>query len=464
MNAPELADNFKTGQILQVSDVAQLRRTIRGELVVPDDSGYDRARRVWNGMVDKTPAAIVYCAGSDDVVTAVNFTRSRNLPVAVRGGGHNVAGCSVCDAGVVIDVSRMKQIEVDPVRRVARAQAGLNLGEFDAATQSHGLATTMGVNADTGISGLTLGGGFGKLGRKHGLSCDNLIAAEIVTADGRLLNASAKENADLFWAIRGGGGNFGIVTTFEYRLHPVGPLLLAGSVLHSYNHARDAMRFYRAFSSNAPDELSVDAALVTAPSGERFFSISACYVGPIDEGERIVKPLREYGAPVEDRIAPISYLQIQSAGDSIFPRGRRYYWKAQFMREMTDEAIDTLQAAYATAPAGSLVVLQQVGGAIARVPKSETPYVNRDALYDCFPISIWDNPADDEAHIRWARDLWDAMRPFSTGGVYANNLGEEGIDRVQAAYGMNYPRLVALKNKYDPTNFFRLNQNIRPAT
>lgn len=464
MNAPELADNFKTGQILQVSDVAQLRRTIRGELVVPDDSGYDRARRVWNGMVDKTPAAIVYCAGSDDVVTAVNFTRSRNLPVAVRGGGHNVAGCSVCDAGVVIDVSRMKQIEVDPVRRVARAQAGLNLGEFDAATQSHGLATTMGVNADTGISGLTLGGGFGKLGRKHGLSCDNLIAAEIVTADGRLLNASAKENADLFWAIRGGGGNFGIVTTFEYRLHPVGPLLLAGSVLHSYNHARDAMRFYRAFSSNAPDELSVDAALVTAPSGERFFSISACYVGPIDEGERIVKPLREYGAPVEDRIAPISYLQIQSAGDSIFPRGRRYYWKAQFMREMTDEAIDTLQAAYATAPAGSLVVLQQVGGAIARVPKSETPYVNRDALYDCFPISIWDNPADDEAHIRWARDLWDAMRPFSTGGVYANNLGEEGMDRVQAAYGMNYPRLVALKNKYDPTNFFRLNQNIRPAT
>lgn len=464
MNAPELADNFKTGQILQVSDVAQLRRTIRGELVVPDDSGYDRARRVWNGMVDKTPAAIVYCAGSDDVVTAVNFTRSRNLPVAVRGGGHNVAGCSVCDAGVVIDVSRMKQIEVDPVRRVARAQAGLNLGEFDAATQSHGLATTMGVNADTGISGLTLGGGFGKLGRKHGLSCDNLIAAEIVTADGRLLNASAKENADLFWAIRGGGGNFGIVTTFEYRLHPVGPLLLAGSVLHSYNHARDAMRFYRAFSSNAPDELSVDAALVTAPSGERFFSISACYVGPIDEGERIVKPLREYGAPVEDRIAPISYLQIQSAGDSLFPRGRRYYWKAQFMREMTDEAIDTLQAAYATAPAGSLVVLQQVGGAIARVPKSETPYVNRDALYDCFPISIWDNPADDEAHIRWARDLWDAMRPFSTGGVYANNLGEEGMDRVQAAYGMNYPRLVALKNKYDPTNFFRLNQNIRPAT
>ncbi len=223
------------------------------------------------------------------------------------------------------------------------------------------------------------------------------------------------------------------------------------------------MQFYRAFSSKAPDELSVDAALVTAPSGERFFSISACYVGPIDEGEPVLKPFREYGAPVEDRIAPISYLQIQSAGDSIFPRGRRYYWKAQFLREITDQAIDALLATCATAPSESLLVLQQVGGAIARVPIAETPYANRDALYDCFPISIWNNPADDEAHIQWARGLWDAMRPFSTGGVYANNLGEEGTDRVQEAYGENYPRLVALKDKYDPTNFFRSNQNIRPA-
>jgi FAD/FMN-containing dehydrogenase len=357
----------------------------------------------------------------------------------------------------------MKRIEIDPVRRVARAQAGLNLGEFDAATQSYGLATTMGVNADTGIAGLTLGGGFGKLGRKHGLSCDNLITAEIVTADGRLLRASATENPDLFWAIRGGGGNFGIVTTFEYRLHPVGPVLLAGSVLHAYDQARDAMRFYREFSNTAPDELSLDAALVTAPSGERFFNMSACYAGPLDEGERVARPLRDYGAPVEDRIGPIPYLQLQSAGDSNFPRGRRYYWKAQFMREISDQAIDTLLAAYETSPSGSLLVLQQVGGAIARVPIAETPYANRDALYDCFPISIWDDPADDEAHIRWARDLWDAMRPFSTGGVYANNLGEEGADRVQAAYGENYPRLVAVKNKYDPNNFFSLNQNIRPT-
>jgi FAD/FMN-containing dehydrogenase len=463
MDDLRLADDPATKPTLHASDIAQLRQTIRGELVVPDDAGYDQARRVWNGMVDKRPTAVIYCAGSDDVIAAVKFATARNLLVAVRAGGHNVAGSSVCDAGVVIDVSRMKRIEVDPVRRIARAQAGLRLGEFDAATQSHGLATTMGVNADTGIAGLTLGGGFGKLGRKHGLTCDNLLATEIVTADGRLLRASATENVDLFWGLRGGGGNFGIVTTFEYRLFPVGPLLLAGSVRHAYNDAREAMRFYHAFANTAPDELSLDAALVTAPLGERFFSISACYIGPMDEGEQVLKPLREHGTPVEDRIAPISYLQIQAAGDSIFPRGRRYYWKAQFMRELTDEAIDVLLANYASAPTESLVVFQQVGGAISRVPMAETPYANRDALYDCFPISIWDNPADDDAHIRWARDLWDAMRPFSTGGVYANNLGDEGTDRVQAAYGENYPRLAALKNKHDPTNFFRLNQNIRPT-
>jgi FAD/FMN-containing dehydrogenase len=457
------ADDHTIKQALPISDIAELRQTIRGELVFPDDPGYPRARRVWNGMVDRRPAALIYCANPDDVVTAVNFARTRNLVVAVRAGGHNVAGLSVCDAGVVIDVSRMKHIEVDPVRRTARAQAGLSLGEFDAATQSYGLATTMGINADTGIAGLTLGGGFGKLGRKHGLSCDNLTAAEIVTADGRLLRASATENVDLFWAVRGGGGNFGIVTTFEYRLFPVGPLLMSGSVLYGYDDARGAMRFYHAFASTAPDELSLDAALVTEPSGERFFSISACYIGSPDEGERILRPLREYGTPAEDRIALNSYLQIQSAGDSIFPRGRRYYWKAQFMREITDDAIDLLLLRYATAPTGSLVVFQQVGGAISRIPIAGTPYANRDALYDCFPISIWDDAADDEAHIGWARDLWDAMRPFSTGGVYANNLGDEGTDRVQAAYGENYPRLVAAKNKYDPNNFFRLNQNIRPA-
>lgn len=436
---------------------------LAGSVVVPGDPTYEQERRVWNGMINKCPAAIVNCASANDVVSAVAFARATGLRVAVRGGGHNVAGLSVCDGGMVIDLSRMKRIAVDPERRTARADAGLTLGEFDVATQAFGLATTMGVNSDTGISGLTLGGGFGKLGRKHGLSCDNLIAADVVTADGRLLRASHDENADLFWAIRGGGGNFGIVTTFEFRLHPLGPDILAGSLLYSYEQAREAMAFYARFSGAAPDELSLDAALVTAPSGERFFSVSAFYAGAVADGERAVKSLREYGTPVEDRIGVTTYLRVQSAGDAIFPRGRRYYWKAQFLRELTDDAIDTLLAHYRDAPSTSLLVLQQVGGAIARMPANATPYVNRDALYDCFPISIWDDPRDDAPNMQWARELWNAMRPFSTGGVYANNLGDEGSDRVQAAYGQNYPRLAALKKKYDPMNFFRLNQNVEPA-
>jgi FAD/FMN-containing dehydrogenase len=445
-------------------DVAQLQSRLEGDVVIPGDPRYEEARRVWNGAVDKRPAMVVYCAHTDDVMEAVKFARSGNHLVAVRSGGHNVAGLSVCDDGIVIDLSRMKQISVDPARRVARAEAGLNLGEFDAATQTHGLATTMGVNSDTGIAGLTLGGGFGKLGRKYGLACDNLLAAEVVLADGTQLRASATKNEDLFWGLRGGGGNFGIVTAFEYQLHPIGSTLLVGSVSHPYAHARDAMRFYDDFCAQASDELSVDAALVTAPSGERFFNISACYCGDQEVGERIVRPLLEYGAPAECALTPLPYLQIQAAGDSLFPRGRRYYWKAQFLHKLADAAIDTLLEVYARAPStGSLLVLQHVGGAIARVPASATPYGNRDARYDCFPISIWDASSDDDAAIRWARDLWNAVKPFSTGGVYANNLGDEGEDRVRAAYGENHARLAALKAKYDPSNFFRLNQNIRPS-
>jgi|SRR5581483_5736044 len=461
MNATSLTD--RRGDQLAFPDAAVLRRAVRGEVVVAGDAAYDRARRVWNGMVDRRPAAIIYCAGADDVIASVNFARRHSLLVAVRAGGHNIGGASVCDGGLVIDVSRMKRIEVDPVKRTARAQAGLNLGEFDAATQAHGLATTMGINSDTGIAGLTLGGGFGKLGRKHGLSCDNLVSAEIVTADGQLLQISATEYPDLFWAVRGGGGNFGIVTSFEYRLFPVGPILLAGSLVYPYNRAREAMRFYNAFAKNAPDELSLDAALATMPSGERVFGVSVCYAGPIDEGDRIVKPLRAYGAPIEDQIAPRPYLEIQAAGDALFPRGRRYYWKAQFLRELSDAAIDTLLAVYLTAPAESLLVLQQVGGAIARAPVKATPYANRDALFDCFPVSIWDDPSEDAARTGWAREAWGAIRPFSTGGVYANNLGEEGTERIEAAFGENYARLLALKSKYDPDNFFRLNQNIKPT-
>ncbi len=450
---------------LHLSDIAHFRRSLRGELVLPDHRDYEAARRVWNGMVDRKPLMIARCTSAGDVVAAVDFARHHGLLVAVRGGGHNITGSSVCDGGLMIDLSPMKRIEVDPGRRVARAEAGLNLGEFDAATQAFGLATTMGINSDTGISGLTLGGGLGRLGRRYGLACDNLLAAEIVTADGRLLTASAADNPDLFWGLRGGGGNFGIVTTFEYQLHPVGPTVLAGSVVYDVAQARDALRFYYEFSNTAPDELSADAALMTTPAGDRLLGISVCYSGALDEGWRVLEPLRAHGTPLEAEFAPTPYLQVQSAGDSVFPRGRRYYWKAQFLREISDAAIETLLAAYASAPSVSaLAVLQQVGGAIARVPATATAYAQRDAGYDCFPVSTWDDPAEDEANIRWARDLWTAMRPFSTGGVYVNNLGDEGEDRVRAAYGDNHARLVALKTRYDPTNLFRLNQNIRPAS
>ncbi|AZO49703.1 MAG: FAD-binding protein [Mesorhizobium sp.] len=463
MEIPRKADAPLGRSHSQTVAVEQLRRGLRGELVLPTDTAYDQARKVWNGAIDKRPAAIVFCADAGDVVHAVTYARLQGFVVAVRSGGHNVAGLSVCDDGMVIDLSRMKKIVVDPERCIVRAEAGLNLGEFDAATQAYGLATTMGVNGDTGIAGLTLGGGFGKLGRKHGLSCDNLIAAEIVTADGRLLRTSAHEHPELFWALRGGGGNFGIVTAFEYRLHPLGPALLVGSVLHAYDHAREVMRFYDKFSRGAPDELSVDAALVTLPSGDRGFSISACYVGAPEAGKPVIEPMMTFGSPVESRLQAVPYLQIQSAADSLFPRGRRYYWKAQFLHEISDAAIDALLDSYAKAPNHwSLLVFQQVGGAIARVPASHSPYANRDAAFDCFPIAIWDDPADDEANMRWARDLWNAVRPFSTGGVYANNLGDEGDERVRDAYGENYARLAAVKKQYDPTNFFRLNQNIRP--
>lgn len=444
--------------------IDRFRRDFGGDLVEPGDASYDAARQVWNGAVDRRPALIAYCGNAGDVIDAVAFARAQGTLVAVRSGGHNVAGLSVCDDGMVIDLSRMKKITVDPVRRVARAEAGLSLGEFDTATQAHGLATTMGVNGDTGIAGLTLGGGFGRLGRKYGLTCDNLVAAEIVTADGRLLRASAADHPDLFWGLRGGGGNFGIVTAFEYTLHPVGPALLVRSVLHRYDHAHAAMRFYDAFARNAPDEVSADAALVTTPSGERFFSISACYVGPPAAGEPVLAPLMTFGQPVESQLAALPYLEIQSRGDSMLPRGRRYYWKAQFLNAIGDAAIDALLEAYARAPStASLLVFQQVGGAIARVPRSQSPYANRDALFDCFPLAVWDDAAGDEANKEWARALWSAVRPYGTGGVYANNLGDEGEDRIRDAYGENHARLVALKTRYDPANMFRLNQNIRPS-
>ncbi len=437
---------------------------LHGQVLRPDSTGYDAARRVWNGRIDRRPAAIIRCADVTDVAEAVAAARASGLPVAVRAGGHSIAGASVCDGGVVIDLTEMQRIRVDPLRRTAWAEPGLTLGAFDAATQAHGLATTMGVNSDTGIAGLTLGGGLGRLGRAHGLACDNLLAAQVVLADGRIVTASVANNPDLFWAIRGGGGNFGIVTGFGYRLHPLGPKVLGGLLLHDFARARDVLRAYRDFTAAAADEVSADAIFLTTPEGQRLLAISACYAGPLEEAAHALGPLRAIGPPLRDLIAPVPYAALQAAADPLFARGRRYDWKAQFLDQLTDPAIDALIAGYAGATSPlSVAMLQQVGGAIAAVDPDATAFSHRTAAYDCFPAAIWEDAAEDARHVAWARAFWEAMQPFATGGVYVNSLGDEGEARVRAAYGPNYPRLAALKARYDPDNLFRLNQNIPPA-
>ena len=465
MDAHHRTPSLTGGNIGLSEAIDRLRPRFRGTVLLPDAAGYPAARQLWNGFVDKRPALILRCSNTQDVAEALKAARATGLPVAVRGGGHSIHGASSCDGGLVIDLSDMKTAEVDAPNRTIRAGAGLTLGEFDTATQQHGLATTMGVNSDTGIAGLTLGGGFRRLGRKHGLACDNLLAAEMVLADGRIVTASAAQNPDLFWGIRGGGGNFGIVTTFIYRLHPLGPQILGGAVLYDFAVARQALRFYRDFSSAAPDEVSADAVFLTTPEGQRLLAIDASYAGPLEDGERALRPLRAFGPPLQDLIAPVAYTALQAAGDALFPRGRRYYWKAQFLTRISDQAIDVMIDEYASVVSPmSFAVLQQVGGVISRMAPDATAYANRDAAYDCFPVAAWEDPAEDERNIAWARAFWTAMRPFSNGKVYANNLGAEGDERVRAAYGANYERLAALKAEYDPDNVFRLNQNITPRT
>ncbi|MGM0562274.1 MAG: FAD-binding oxidoreductase [Pseudomonadota bacterium] len=448
---------------------AQLSDALRGELILPSHQGYDEARKVWNGMVDRYPAMIAFCSCPEDVIACVSAARSWRWPLTVRCGVHSAAGSSIADQALVVDLSRMAAISVDAETRTVRVEAGVTLGAFDAATQAYGLATTMGVAGTTGVAGLTLGGGFGKLGRRFGLSCDNLLAADVVTAEGRILRASETENADLFWGLRGGGGNFGIVTAFEFRLHPVGPTLLKVSLTFDFSTAAEAIRAYQDFAAQAPDEISADAALARAPSGDPVFNISFCHVGAMADAERdfeqLLVPLRNAVPPSAEDIRPAEYLEIQSAADAVFPRGRRYYWKAQFLNEISDPAIDVLLEHFPAAPSpDSLFVFQQVGGAISRVTPYATAYVNRAAAYDSFPVSIWDDPSEDEANIAWARDLWAALQPFASGGVYVNNLGDEGRARLRAAYGDNYSRLVDLKKKYDPGNLFCFNQNISPGT
>jgi FAD/FMN-containing dehydrogenase len=449
--------------VLKEAAVAAFKQSLRGQLIAPSDDTYEEARQVWNANIDRRPGLICRPAGVADVINAVHFARDHNLLVSVRGGAHSFAATCLCNGGLVIDLSLMKGIRVDPARRTARAEGGVRWGEFDRETQAFGLASTGGTNSDTGIAGLTLGGGLGWLGYKYGLASDNLISVDLVTADGQLRIASDTEHPDLFWGLRGGGGNFGVATSFEYRLHTVGPVL-AGLVVHPFAKAKAAFQFYRDFSSATHEQLSTYVVPLTAPNGDKQVVIGVCYDGPIAEGERLIAPVRRFGPPLMDQIRPMAYTELQSLVDGATPPRNQYYDKALFLRELSDEAIDIVVEHFARVPSPlSLLFFQQSGGAMRR---GNTAYAHRDAPYNLIIIAQWLDPKEAEQHVRWTRELWQALRPYGTGGVYVNNIGreeEDGAEQVRAAYGANYERLVALKNKYDPTNLFRHNQNIKPT-
>lgn len=458
--------------VLGEATIGELRAQLRGVVITPHDNGYDAARRVWNGMIDRHPSLIVRCAGVADVISAIQFARSQELPVAIRGGGHNVAGHAVCDGGLVVDLSAMKAIRVDSERQVARAEPGLTWNEFDRETQAFGLATTGGLVSTTGIAGFTLGGGIGWLMRKHGLTCDHLLSADVVTADGQFLTASPTEHTDLFWGIRGGGGNFGVVTSFAYQLHPVGPVL-GGMVLHPAASARKLLRFYREFTATAPAELTTLAAFITAPPapflpthlhGQPMIGIIACYAGPVDDGEVAIQPLRTFGPPAFAHLGPLPYCALQTMLDAAAPSGLQNYWKSAYLSNLDDSVIDTIIAHAGTmGKPFSAIHLHHLQGAVSRVAGDQSAFAHRDASFVLNIVAMWQDPAENDQHIAWARTFAQAIEPYAA-GVYVNFLGNEGAERVKAAYGTNYARLADLKRAYDPTNFFHFNQNIPPAT
>jgi hypothetical protein len=442
----------------------ELGSGLRGEVVCPGDRGYHTARTVFNGMIDRRPLLVIRPVDASDVAHCISFARRHDLPLSVRGGGHSVAGNAVRDGAVMLDLSGMKALRVDPETRRVRAEPGLTLGELDRATQAFGLATTLGVVSTTGIAGLTLGGGLGWLNGRYGLACDNLISADVVTADGQLLRVSGHENEDLFWSIRGGGGNFGVVTCFEYQLHPV-DLVLAGGLSYPLEVAPRVLRFYDDFAKAAPDELSTAASLGLTPAGEPAVSITVCYCGPIDEGEKVLRPLRRFQSAVDDGIQPMPYTELQSARDEGSPSGRLHYWKSSWLRDVSDGAIETLLRFLPQMPSSvSSVGLQQLHGVASRVVPSATAFPHRAEQYDFLILSQWSEVTDSDRNMQWTRALFEAMQPHLEQSVYVNNLGDEGPGRVQAAYGENYPRLAAVKQTYDPDNLFRANQNIDRST
>jgi FAD/FMN-containing dehydrogenase len=459
--------------MINSSQINELKSRFRGDLIAPGDEQYDTARAVFNAAIDRRPALIARCTSANDVTEAIHFARQQNLIVSVRSTGHNVAGYAVCDDGLVIDLSQMKAITVDPDAGTVRVESGCNWGEVNDALQPHGLAATGGFVSVTGVAGLTLGGGLGWLVRKHGLALDNLIKAEVVLADGRFVIASESENDDLFWAIRGGGGNFGVVTLFEFQAHPVGTVL-AGITLHPAENLAEAMRHWRDLEASAPEESNQGALLFHFPDdpsgppplrGKALVGLGGVYAGAVEEGEKLLRPLREYGPPIADTFSAIPYNEAQRMADFLWPAGLSGYWKSSYLMELSDEAIDVLADYFARVPSPRTVIVIEHNGDSAwdRVADSSTAFGHRAWPYNFVITSAWSDPKDAEPNIAWTRELFEAMRPFRAAGVYVNYLGgDEGTEGLEEAYGEKLERLSELKAKFDPTNLFRMNPNIAP--
>ncbi|MBX3431241.1 MAG: FAD-binding oxidoreductase [Hyphomonadaceae bacterium] len=445
---------------------AKLAASFKGQVLQPADSGYEDARKVHNGLVDKRPALIARCHGVSDVVAALDLARKLGIEVAVRGGGHNVAGRATIDGGVMIDLSPMRAVGVDAKRKTARAQGGATWADLNPATQEHSLAVTGGVVSATGIGGLTLGGGIGWLMGKYGLALDNLRAIELVTADGKVLQVDKQSEPDLFWALRGGGGNFGIATNFEFDLHAVGPTVVGGPIVHPIEHASDTLRFFRDATQSLADEQILFAALTHAPdgSGTPVAAMVTCHCGPLAEAERAVQSIRQFGTPMVDGVGAVAYEQLNTALDASFPKGALSYWKSHFLTELSDGAIETMIDCFARCPTPmGQFLIEHLHGAVTRVGVSETAFPHRKEGYNFLILAQWTDHADTTACIEWARETAKLMQPFFAAGRYVNYLDDDETgDPVRAAYGLNYRRLQQIKAQYDPTNVFRMNQNIRP--
>jgi FAD/FMN-containing dehydrogenase len=452
--------------------VQQFAQSLRGELIQPSDNGYDEARKLYNAMIDRRPRFIVRCADVADVIASVNFARENKLLLAVRGGGHSGGGLGSCDDGLVIDLSRMKGVRVDPNERTARVNGGCTWGEVDHATHVFGLATPSGFISTTGVGGLTLGGGLGHLSRRFGLTVDNLIGADMVLADGSFVSASANSHPDLFWAIRGGGGNFGVVTSFLFRLHPVGTVV-AGPTLWELDQAADVLHWYRDFITNAPEELSGFFAFLMVPPGPPFpehlhlkkmCGVVWCYTGPEADADSVFKPIRDFGPPALYGVQPMPFPALQSAFDGLYPPGHQWYWKADFVDKLSDEAIALHVEHGSRLPTmHSTMHLYPINGAVHRVGRNDTAFSYRDAIWAEVIVGVDPDPANAKPITNWAKEYWDALHPYSAGGAYVNFMMEESQNRVKDSYRDNYQRLAAVKAKYDPNNLFRVNQNIQPA-